>query len=727
MKNTKGFFLFVFLLFLSVLASDIIAQTTDFWIRTKGPEAGDMYAIAFKHPYIFVATRGAGVFRSEDNGESWIEVNNGLRGNPIATIEQLVVNSNTGRIFGSSWRGIHWSDDNGDSWSCADPGFGPLGGLVINPNKVLFAVAQERVILRSSDSGDTWQACYQSIAEHAVTAIEVLSTGTLLAAVRETDSALAELSIIRSIDGGNSWLEVFRSPSTFGDNSITVQKNCFAVDPTNGSVYVGVFREGVWKSTDDGMNWSPISPFGLQLDILSVSVHPLNGDLYVGSGGIWRKRGSDPWVQIFTDPHFPFWTAPYFIEFNPFNRNIFTGIVWGGGIFRSADEGYSWVQINKGIINSDIRALAIDANDQVFAGTVNSLMFRTNDYGETWTQLHSGLYPPGILAILIHPSSGKIFASAPYQGLYQSEDHGDTWTHIDTFPNGDWVYSLISDLSNGYIYAGTGQSGVFRSTDGGGSWEQFSLENNNPVVRCLVMDSEGSIYAGTETRGVFRSDDMGRNWVSVNDGIPEGYQVGALAVSPKGYIFAGTWGAGVYRTANKGESWIRPATTLEPVHVDYLAINLEGHIFAAYSLRRSNDDGVNWEGPEFWSGMPDESISTFAIDSKGYLWAGSAGQGVYRSAESTLSDPVTLINGLIDLVKSMNFKQGISNSLDAKLENAKEALDKAAEGYRIDAINKLQAFINECLAQRGKALSEGQADQLVENTRTIIRVLENPR
>jgi len=70
----------------------------------------------------------------------------------------------------------------------------------------------------------------------------------------------------------------------------------------------------------------------------------------------------------------------------------------------------------------------------------------------------------------------------------------------------------------------------------------------------------------------------------------------------------------------------------------------------------------------------------------------------------------------------LNLQQGIENSLDAKLQNARDSLTAANAGLREDAINKLQAFINACEAQRDKALTE-QADMLIEMADLIIASL----
>ena len=75
------------------------------------------------------------------------------------------------------------------------------------------------------------------------------------------------------------------------------------------------------------------------------------------------------------------------------------------------------------------------------------------------------------------------------------------------------------------------------------------------------------------------------------------------------------------------------------------------------------------------------------------------------------------------IVTSLNLKQGIENSLDSKLQNVLDALDAANAGQREDAINKIQAFINSVEAQRGKELTDEQADTLINKANEIILLL----
>ncbi|HYE96867.1 MAG TPA: hypothetical protein VD962_11725, partial [Rubricoccaceae bacterium] len=64
----------------------------------------------------------------------------------------------------------------------------------------------------------------------------------------------------------------------------------------------------------------------------------------------------------------------------------------------------------------------------------------------------------------------------------------------------------------------------------------------------------GDLYAGTSASGVFRSTNLGESWDPVNNGLPTGEEVTALA-SAGNALFAGIWRHGVWRSLNDGASW----------------------------------------------------------------------------------------------------------------------------------------------------------------------------
>ena len=79
-----------------------------------------------------------------------------------------------------------------------------------------------------------------------------------------------------------------------------------------------------------------------------------------------------------------------------------------------------------------------------------------------------------------------------------------------------------------------------------------------------------------------------------------------------------------------------------------------------------------------------------------------------------------LIEELIKDIEQMNIKQGISNSLDAKLSGTLASLEALNSDKRNDAINKLEAVISETEAQREKFLTNEQADYIISEAYRII-------
>lgn len=88
-------------------------------------------------------------------------------------------------------------------------------------------------------------------------------------------------------------------------------------------------------------------------------------------------------------------------------------------------------------------------------------------------------------------------------------------------------------------------------------------------------------------------------------------------------------------------------------------------------------------------------------------------------------DAFGLINGLINDVLALNLQQGISNSLDAKLSAALQAVDDFNACNDVAAINTLEAFIAAVRAQSGNKISEADADELIATALEIIAILSS--
>lgn len=117
------------------------------------------------------------------------------------------------------------------------------------------------------------------------------------------------------------------------------------------------------------------------------------------------------------------------------------------------------------------------------------------------------------------------------------------------------------------------------------------------------------------------------------------------------------------------------------------------------------------------------AIGTTAVNCTAMDVTGNAATGTFpvhvKGAAEQLAD-------LIAAVAAINAKRGIIQSLDAKLENARKALEAARAGASTSACNVLEAFVSETRAQSGKLLAASDADRLIQASTRIRDVIGCP-
>jgi len=162
---------------------------------------------------------------------------------------------------------------------------------------------------------------------------------------------------------------------------------------------------------------------------------------------------------------------------------IFAGTYFGG-IYRSADNGENWTQINVGLTNTDIRTLATNSSGHIFAGS-SSGVFRSTDNGDNWTQINNGFTISYVLALAFN-SSNDVFAGTYGYGVFRSRDNGENWEEWNNGLTEINVQALLPN-PNEYIFAGTFEKGIYRSLNSTTSIEaedfnhpRVSLSQNYP-------------------------------------------------------------------------------------------------------------------------------------------------------------------------------------------------------------------------------------------------------
>jgi len=322
------------------------------------------------------------------------------------------------------------------------------------------------------------------------------------------------------------------------------------------------------------------------------------------------------------------------------NDHLFAGTL-NSGIFRSTDDGNSWAPVNNGITNSGVTtatfwSLAVNSSGHVFAGASGFLpdlgVYRSTDNGDTWVHF-SADFPDAVVSLAVN-SIGVIFAGTSSAGLFMSADNGETWTEIASpfMDTGVWSIAITSE---DHLIVGTGlqfyPGGVtWRSTDGGATWTNPFVTDY--AVRSLAISPNG-IFAGTSGR-VFRSTDDGVTWESTT--VFSGSWVYALALTSDGAVIAGTSDDGIFRSTDNGSSWTQVNTT---TGINALVSSLTGQIFLGTfpgGIFRSTDDGLSWAQ----SPLIGTSVGAITSNAEGDIFAGET-QGIFRSTDRGNSWSIT--------------------------------------------------------------------------------------
>lgn len=277
--------------------------------------------------------------------------------------------------------------------------------------------------------------------------------------------------------------------------------------------YFGAVAGGVWKTTDGGTLWKPLSDKEPFASIGSLAVAPSDPNILYAGTGEACVRGN---------------------------------ITYGDGVYKSTDGGKTWEnlglrdtrQIGKVIVhprNADVVLVA--ALGHAFGPNVERGIFRTTDGGKNWSKVLYVDDKTGGIDVEFDPNNPNVMFAAMYQvqrkpwelssggpgsGLYRSSDGGVTWKHLtgNGLPEGllGRITITISAADSNRIYAmiEAEKGGLFRSDDGGRKWE---LVNDDDKYRQrawyfshVFADPKNADAVYALNTGLFRSTDAGKTF-----------------------------------------------------------------------------------------------------------------------------------------------------------------------------------------------------------------------
>jgi Sortilin, neurotensin receptor 3,/BNR/Asp-box repeat len=632
---------------------------------TNGPAGGSVYCLVPdpSRPSTLYAGTVEGVFKSDDGGASWRAASAGM---PSARVQTIAIDPSASSTLyagtltpnGVDSVGIFKSTDGGVSWTAINEGlFDPLTGvspldiwsLAIDPKNsgTILAGSRFSEIFKSVDGGVTWQyktfGGFQVALETSAFQFDPSSSSRILAATT--------VGLLRSTDGGESW----GGYGNVNDSFFTL-----IADPTvSTTLYAGnIAGTGVFKSTDSGAHWTTINK-GLPSNqgatgalplVLGFAVDPSRPtNLYAGTYGNGLYRSTDGGLN-WSPANGAMRTSYVAAIFIGQSSTLFAGTL-GGGVYRSADNAGTWTPSNAGL---DIALVASLLADPATPGTVYVAAFdgvyKSADGGGTWLGVNNGLPIAPVSALASRSGNPRtLLASTLGSGVWKSTDGGATWTSSAQGMTDSFISSLVVDPSNSLtLYAGTNDSGassqrVFKSADGGATWTQTSLDAGQlPITFLAVNPANASqvIAISENALGYFQSLDAGKTWSTVTTDSSCG-GVNTIFFDSAGSTLSVGGTTGLCRSGDGGKTWTpTPVGSLASVETFLIDPSSSSTIYAGTSpavpggtggVFRSTDGGQTWE--VLGNGLSGASVVALSIDAvRGILHAGIHGGSVAELA-----------------------------------------------------------------------------------------------
>lgn len=391
---------------------------------------------------------------------------------------------------------------------------------------------------------------------------------------------------------------------------------CIAFGATEDTIFAGTPASGLWRTTNRGQSWWPMSTELPPHGVLAVAVDPRrNGRVYMGTSRMNLLNVSN-------------------------GGNSRAGL----GMYRSNDNGSTWTLINNGFpSNININRLRIHPTnpDTIFAAT-NQGVFRSVNAGTLWVQMTANI---NISDIEFHPTNPSIIYAAAYNNstgtrarVLRSTNSGDSFTQSNSgIPNSfgrmelavsankpNWVYVMCSDTNL------VGFGALYRSTDTASNWTAavspgslVGLVGTQAWVNFVLAVAPGDAnIVSTGGLNVWRSNNGGNTgtWTQCTDWDTDGsnylhsdqWEIAYPPGSNGSVMYIGNDG-GIYRSSNWGNTWTSMVGNMsimtlyrlgiDPNHADMTVVGAQDNGSSRYWPYVSGTWHHTWEKIKGGDGM----------------------------------------------------------------------------------------------------------------------------
>jgi photosystem II stability/assembly factor-like uncharacterized protein len=337
--------------------------------------------------------------------------------------------------------------------------------------------------------------------------------------------------------------------------------------------YFGATGGGLWKTTDGGDHWAPVTDGQIRSSSVgAVAVSESNPDIvFIGMGESCIRGNIQP----------------------------------GDGVYKSTDAGKTWTHVGFSASQA-ISKIRIHPNNPqiVFVASFGRYggpseergIFKSTDGGRTWQRKLFRDTKTGGVDIALDPHNPNVMFAALWE-----------------------AFRVEYQMSSG----GPG-SGLFKSTDGGDHWTEITRNPGLPAgvigkIGVAVSGADANrIYAVVENQngGLFRSDDAGATWTSVNEGRnirQRAFYYTHVTADPKDKDTVYVLNVGTFRSTDGGKTmasfaggdshdlWIDPD---EPQHILHATDSGGAVTYNAASAQRT------WTARDYPTGQFYHAVST---------------------------------------------------------------------------------------------------------------------
>ena len=444
--------------------------------------------------------------------------------------------------------------------------------------------------------------------------------------------------------------------------------NVVYVDPSNpNTIYLGAPAGGIWRSTNAGVSWLPLSDNLPQIGVSGIAVDPNNSNIiYITTGdcdaadtysiGVLKSiDGGITWNTTgltFTTTN----KLAGDIIINPTNSNM----LWAAtsdGLYKSVNGGTNWTLSQTGDFSQGRIRLKPGDSNTVYAVSTNRF-YRSINAGTSFSVVTTGLpFSSGRLIMDVSAANSNYIyilsatVSNALQGIYRSVNGGSNWTKTsgttDIFESTQSWYDLalaVSQTNENEIY--TGCLNIWKSIDGGVSvtklnnWSSPTEQAYTHADIHYLRVFGNKLYCGSDG-GVYVSQNNGTSFtdITATAQISQFYKI-AVSKQTASKMVGGLQDNGGH--AYSGGQWKNyygadgMDTAVDPTNSNlfygfiqfggslYISNNagnsLSGGVSAPAAEIGTNDDGGNWVTPIIANGVGE----LFAGYSNLYILTGGA-------------------------------------------------------------------------------------------------------